>query len=77
MMDQAACWLQLVIMQNGVEGDEHFGPVAAGKFNQSGDIAQAVASIMAGAETWATDIDRIGPVQNSFTGDTCIAGGAE
>ncbi len=47
-----------------------------GKRHQLGDIAQAVAGIMACTKARTADIDRIGSVQDSFAGDGGIAGRA-
>ena len=56
---QALRRFQLIIMKNGVQGHEHFRAVAMGKRYQTGDIAQAVAGVVARAKARPADVDRI------------------
>ncbi|CCK14259.1 hypothetical protein BN136_269 [Cronobacter universalis NCTC 9529] len=64
-------------MQNSVKGDKHLRAEAMGERHQVCDVLEAVAGVVAGAETGAADIDCICAVQNGFAGDGGIAGGAE
>jgi hypothetical protein len=62
-------------MQNGVQGHEHFRAVAMGKRHQPGDIAQAVAGVVAGAKARSADVDGIRAVKDRFTGDPASRAG--
>ncbi|MNT19430.1 hypothetical protein D3C72_1546900 [compost metagenome] len=63
-------------MKNGVQGHEHFGTETVGKRHQLGDIAQAVAGIMASAKARAANIDRVRTVQDRLTRDGGVTGRA-
>ncbi|MNH23730.1 hypothetical protein D3C79_836400 [compost metagenome] len=76
-MDQLARRLQLVVVEDGVDGGEHPGVVATGEFHQLGDIADFVAGVMAGAKARAAEVHGVGAMQDGLAGDGDIAGGAE
>ncbi|MNL32733.1 hypothetical protein D3C87_1546050 [compost metagenome] len=77
LVDQLAGRLQLVVVQDRVDGGEHPGVVTTGEFHQFGDFAHFVAGVVAGAEARATDVDCIGAMQDGLAGDGYVAGGAE
>jgi len=52
-MDERNGFLQLVVVQEGVEGDVDPGPEAVGIKNQGFDLLQGVARLFAGPETGA------------------------
>ncbi|MNS43764.1 hypothetical protein D3C72_761840 [compost metagenome] len=77
LVDQLARGLQLVVVEDGVDGGEHACMVAMGELDQFGDIADFVAGVMARAEARAADIDGVSAVQDRFTGDGHVTGRAE
>ncbi|MNI28217.1 hypothetical protein D3C73_819850 [compost metagenome] len=77
LVDQLARRLQLVVVQDGIDGGEHPGMIAMGEFHQPGDVTHLVAGIVAGAETRAADIDRVSAMQDGFAGNAHVTGGAE
>ncbi|MND98351.1 hypothetical protein D3C80_906990 [compost metagenome] len=77
LMDQLARGLQLIIVEDGVDGGEDPRMVAPGKLHQLSDFAHLVTGIVARAEAWATDVHSVGAMQDGLTGDGHIAGGAE
>lgn len=77
LMDQLAGRLQLVVVQDGVDGGEHPGMVAPGKFHQACDFAHFVAGVVPRTKAWATDVHGVGAMQNGLAGNGDIAGGAE
>ncbi|MCY1393481.1 hypothetical protein D9M71_83790 [compost metagenome] len=76
-VDQLACRLQLVVVEDGVEGDEHPHMEAVGELHQPGDFRHFVAGVVAGAEARAADVHGIGAMQDGLAGDIDVAGGAE
>ncbi len=58
--------LQLVIVQQGVEGDEDLGAEAVGMARQRFDILYAVARRTAGAKGGAAHVDGVGTVIDGF-----------
>ena len=77
LVDQRARRLQLVVVQDGVDGGEHPRMVAAGELHQLGDLADLVAGIVPRTKARPADVDGIGPMQDGLPGDTDIAGRAE
>ncbi|MNP31768.1 hypothetical protein D3C76_1249080 [compost metagenome] len=77
LMDQLACRLQLIVVQDRIDRGEHPGVVAMGELHQRGDIAHLVAGVVARAETRATEVNGIGAMQDRLTGDGHVTGGAE
>ncbi|MNG73123.1 hypothetical protein D3C79_315660 [compost metagenome] len=77
LVDQLARRLQLVVVEDGVDGGEHPRMVAPGELDQLGDIADLVAGVMARAEAWAADVDGISAVQDRFAGDGHVTRRAE
>ncbi|MNO57768.1 hypothetical protein D3C76_483110 [compost metagenome] len=77
LVDQFAGRLQLIVVQDGVDGGEHPGVVAPGELHQLGDFTHLIAGVVAGAEAWAADIHGVGAMQDRFAGDGHVAGGAE
>ena len=69
--------LDLVVVQQGVERDEHPRPVTMRELDQPRDVFDAVAGVGAGAEGRAADIDRIGAVQDRLDAEVGILGGGE
>ena len=65
---------QFVVMQDGVEGDEHPGVEQVGEFHQLGNLRHAVAGVVARAEAGAADVYGVGAMQDGFPGDRGIAG---
>ena len=51
--------------------------ITAGKFHQFGDFTHFVAGVVARPEARATDVHGVGAVQDGFTGDGHVTGGAE
>jgi hypothetical protein len=51
-----------------------FGAKAMGERHQPGDVAQAVAGVVAGAKARSTDINGVGAVKDRFASDTGVAG---
>ena len=68
---------QLIIMQNRIQGNEDFCAIAMGKRHQVGNILQAIAGIMPRAKSRTTDINGVSAMENGFTGNRRIAGGAK
>ncbi|MNM58262.1 hypothetical protein D3C81_694880 [compost metagenome] len=66
LVGQAPGLLQLVVMQQGVEGDEHLGAEAVGVARQRFDIFEGVARRAAGAKGGAAHIDGIGAMVDGF-----------
>lgn len=77
LMDQLARWLQLVVMEDGIDGGEHPRMVAPGELHQFGDLADFVAGVVPRAEARAADIDGVSAVQDGFAGNRHVAGRAE
>ena len=59
VLDQAAGGLQLVVVEDGVEGDVDAGVEAVGVLHQAGDLRHRVVRIVAGAEGRAADVDGV------------------
>ncbi|SSW86587.1 Uncharacterised protein [Klebsiella pneumoniae] len=68
--------LQLIIMKNGVQGNEHLRPETVGERHQLSNIAQAVAGVMAGTEARAANVDGICAMKDRFTGNGGVTGRA-
>ena len=68
--------LKLIIMQNGVQGHEHFRPETVGERHQFSNIAQAVAGVMAGTEARPANVDGVSAVKDRFTGNGGVTGRA-
>ncbi|MNF88061.1 hypothetical protein D3C84_705460 [compost metagenome] len=66
LVGQAPGLLQLVIVQQGVEGDEHLGAEAVGAASQRFYIFEGVARRAAGAEGGAAHVDGIGAMVDGF-----------
>ncbi|MNR06160.1 hypothetical protein D3C85_1222230 [compost metagenome] len=66
LVGQAPGLLQLVVVQQGVEGDEHLGAEAVGVARQRFDIFEGVARRAAGAEGGAAHVDGIGAMVDGF-----------
>ena len=69
--------LQLVVAQDGVEGDEDACVKAVRVARQPLDVGQRVAGAGTGAETGAANVDGVGAVVDGFDADVRIARGAE
>jgi hypothetical protein len=67
----------LVVVQDGVVGDEDARTHAVGVEHQALDLGQAVASLVARAEGRAADVDGIGTVVDGLDADVGITGGSE
>ena len=74
--DQSLRRLQLIIMKNGVQGHEHFRPETVGERHQVGNIAQAVAGVMAGTKARAANVDGVRAVKDRFAGNGGVTGRA-
>ena len=66
LVGQAPGLLQLVVVQQGVEGDEHLGAEAVGVARQHFDIVEGVACRTAGTEGGAAHVDGIGAMVDGF-----------
>ena len=66
LMGQAPGLLQLMVVQQGVEGDEHLGAEAVGVAGQGLDVLDAVARRAAGTEGGAAHVDGIGAMVDGF-----------
>ncbi|KPW80335.1 hypothetical protein ALO76_102470 [Pseudomonas syringae pv. coriandricola] len=77
LMDQLAGGFQLVVMQDGVDRGENPRVVAVGEFHQFGDIADLVAGVVSRTKTRPADVNRVGAMQDGFTGDGHVPGRAE
>ncbi|RMS01327.1 hypothetical protein ALP75_204133 [Pseudomonas syringae pv. actinidiae] len=77
LMNQLAGWLQLVVMQDGVDRGEDSRMVAMGEFHQLGDIADLVAGVMSRTKASPADVHRVGAMQDGFAGDGHVPGRAE
>ncbi len=77
MVDQRARGFQLVVVQDGVDGDEHPRMKQVGEFHQLGNVRHTVLGVVPRTEARAADIHRIGAMQDGFTGNACIPGGGE
>ncbi|MNR22019.1 hypothetical protein D3C85_1389520 [compost metagenome] len=75
--DQLPGRLQLVVVQDGVDGDEHLGVEQVGKLHQAGNLRHAVAGIVPRTEAGAADIHGIGAMQDGLLGDGHIPRGAQ
>ena len=62
LMGQAPGLLQLVVVQQGIEGDEDLGAEAVGMARQRLDVLEAVACCAAGTEGGAPHVDGVGAV---------------
>ena len=72
-----ACWLQLGVVQDGVDGDENARAVTMRKLRECCNIGHAVFGFAARAERRAAYVHRIGTVQHRLTPDFAIAGGGQ
>ncbi|MNP26036.1 hypothetical protein D3C76_1188700 [compost metagenome] len=77
LVDQLARRLQLVVVEDGVDGGEHPRVITMGELHQGGDVAYLIAGVVPRTEARAADVDGIGPMQDGLAGDGHIAGGAE
>ena len=77
VLDQAAGGLQLVVVEDGVEGDVDAGVEAVGVLHQAGDLRHRVVRMVAGAEGRAADVDGVGPVQDRLAADGGGLGGGQ
>jgi hypothetical protein len=74
---QLASFLEFVIAQDGIQGDENLGVVAVGKGTQAGDFGDVVAGAVAGPEGRAANIDGIGAMLDGFDAEIGILGRGE
>ena len=77
LLDQCARRLQLVVMQDGVEGHEYPCMEQMGKLHQPGDIRQAVLGIVPCAEARPADVHGIGTMQDGLLCNGNIPCGAQ
>ena len=69
--------LQLVIIENGVDGDEHFHPKPVGIRTELADVVNAIARRCTGTKARRTDIDGISTVVDSSKTALQILGGRQ
>ena len=69
--------LQLILMQDGVEGDEHPRMEQVGKLHQLGNVRHAVAGVVPRTEARAADVHGIRAMQDGLFGNGGIARGAQ
>ena len=60
---------QLVVAQDGVEGDVDAGVELVRERDEFGDVLHRIARLVAGAEGRAADVHRVGAVQDGFAAD--------
>ena len=77
MPSQAPRWLQFVVAQNGIHGDEDAGPEAVGVLSQTRNFRYRVACLVAGAHGGAANIDGVRAMVDSLDADISIAGRGE
>ena len=77
LVDQLARRLQLVVMQDGVDGGEDARVIAAGELHQLGDFADLVAGVVSRTEARPADVYGVGAMQDGLPGDLYVAGRAE
>ena len=69
--------LQLIVAQDGVDGDKNAAVKAVSVFHQPGNVAHAVVRTGPCPEPRSTDVNRIGPVVDGFHANVGSAGGGE
>ena len=74
LADEALGLAQLVVVEQGVEGDVDAGVEAVSQVDESGQIVEAVTGCRAGPESGSPDVDGIGPVEDSLLSDFGILG---
>ena len=74
---QAACRLNFVIPENGVEGDEDPGVETVRVGRRPLDVGHGVAGVVARPEGRPADINRVGAMLDRLDGDVGVAGGGE
>ncbi|KPW91180.1 Uncharacterized protein ALO75_00978 [Pseudomonas syringae pv. coryli] len=77
LVNQLARRLQFVVMEDGVDGGEDPRVIAVREFDQLGNVTDLVAGVVPRTEARPADIDRIGTMQDGFTGDGHIPCRAE
>ena len=77
LVDQPARRLQFVVMQDGIQGDEHPRMVLVGKGHQCGNVGDAVGRVVPRTEAGPADIHRIGAMQDGLAGNPGITRRAE
>ncbi len=76
-VDQRARGFQLVVVEDGVERDEHPRMEQMGEFHQPGDILDAVLGIVPRAETRPPDVHGIGAMQDGLLRDGDVPCGTQ
>ena len=74
---QLASGLELVVAQDGVEGDEDAAVKAMGVLHQPGDVLHAVVGRRARTKRRAADVDSVRAVLDGLDADVGRAGGGE
>ncbi len=77
LLDQRARCFQFVVVQDGVQRDEHPRVEQMGKFHQLGDVGHAVLGVVPGTKAGAADVHRIGAMQDGLAGDAGVTGRGE
>ncbi len=77
LVDQRPRGFQLVVMQDGVDGDEHPCMKQMGEFHQLGNVRHVVLGVVPRTEARAADIHRIGAMQDGLAGNAGVTGRGE